>query len=254
MRHFDDIICETMDNEGNIFKVTKMGESQVTLANSEESEEQNADDKPQVCDFTENTQDNQLSEENRNPGDQVEDPLAEKPSSTQEEAVTEEGQTKTDGEVCEVEKDSIKQDETGEKQDETTEKSEKCSVSMYKQHAPRFFLIHRDGSGTELLRYQDISEYLINAEDDPRTAILMDPLPDYPGVNGLTILTPYTQGISEQWFKQYSQESIIPLGLTSRDLRYMYKKTIECNWSVLFVTSFYYMYMNLSLNMHIFPG
>ena len=49
-------------------------------------------------------------------------------------------------------------------------------VVHYKQHAPRFFVVHGDGSGLELLRYQDVADYIATAEDDPSTAILMDPL------------------------------------------------------------------------------
>ena len=67
--------------------------------------------------------------------------------------------------------------------------------------------------------FQDVAEYIANAEDDPGTAILMDPLPDYPGVVGITVLKPYTRDISTKWLKPYEQESIIPPGLTSRDLK-----------------------------------
>lgn len=88
----------------------------------------------------------------------------------------------------------------------------------YREHAPRFFIIHASGSGTELLRYQDIAEYLTNAEQNPATAVLKDPLADYPGVMGITILRPSLKGPSEKWFKKYDQQSIIPPGIRSRDL------------------------------------
>lgn len=132
MRHFADVIVETVDNEGNVFNVKNDGTNVVLRANEEEE-----------------TQD---------------------------------------------------------------------GITFYKQHAPRLFVIHPDGSGTELLRYQDISEYMMNAEDDPNTAILMDPLPDHPGVLGITILKPHTKGVCESWLKPYMQESIVPPGLVSRDL------------------------------------
>lgn len=91
-------------------------------------------------------------------------------------------------------------------------------VAVYKEHAPRFFIVHADGSGTELLRYQDIAEYLTGAEQSPATAVLRDELPDFPGVTGITILKPYVGGPSERWLKKYDQESIIPPGIRCRDL------------------------------------
>jgi len=91
-------------------------------------------------------------------------------------------------------------------------------LATYKEHAPRFFILHADGSGTELKRYQDVAEYLTNAENSPATAILNDELPDYPGVHGITILKPYLGGPSDKLFKNYDQESIIPPGIRCRDL------------------------------------
>ncbi|XP_052284814.1 sperm-associated antigen 17-like isoform X3 [Dreissena polymorpha] len=91
-------------------------------------------------------------------------------------------------------------------------------IITYKDHAPRFFVIHADGSGTELMRYQDIAEYLTTAEQSPATAVLRDDLPDFPGVVGITILKPYVGGPSERWLKKYDQESIIPPGIRCRDL------------------------------------
>ncbi|CAG2231566.1 unnamed protein product [Mytilus edulis] len=91
-------------------------------------------------------------------------------------------------------------------------------MASFKEHAPRFFICHADGSGTELMRYQDVAEYINNAEQSQATAVLRDDLPDYPGVQGITILKPYVGGLSDVWFKKYDQESIIPQGIRSRDL------------------------------------
>ena len=91
-------------------------------------------------------------------------------------------------------------------------------ITLYKDHSPRFFVIHGDGSGTELLRYQDIAEYLTSAEQSPATAVLRDDLTDFPGVQGITILKPYLGGPSEKWLKKYDQESIVPPGIRCRDL------------------------------------
>ena len=91
-------------------------------------------------------------------------------------------------------------------------------VATFKEHAPRFFVVHADCSGTELMRYQDIAEYLTSSEQSPATAVLRDELPDFPGVTGITILKPYVGGPSEKWLKKYDQESIIPPGIRCRDL------------------------------------
>lgn len=48
----------------------------------------------------------------------------------------------------------------------------------------RFFIIHNNCTGTELLRYKDVQEYLSDAEVDPTTAVIKEPLPDTPGVTG----------------------------------------------------------------------
>ncbi|CAL1544731.1 unnamed protein product [Lymnaea stagnalis] len=91
-------------------------------------------------------------------------------------------------------------------------------VTVYNQHAPRFFIIHADGSGTELLRYQDIAEYLAMAEHNPAAPVMKETIPDHPGCVGITILKPYLLDLSEKWFKKYDQESIIPSGIRCRDL------------------------------------
>ena len=91
-------------------------------------------------------------------------------------------------------------------------------ITVFKEHAPRFFIIHANGSGTELYRYQDIAEYLSSAEQSNATAVLRDELPDFPGVVGITILKPYLGGPSDRWLKKYDQESIIPPGIRCRDL------------------------------------
>ena len=111
--------------------------------------------------------------------------------------------------------------EENEKADAGTEKTVTNikRVTEYKQHAPRLFVIHQDGSGTELLRYHDVAEYISQAEDDASTAILMDPLPDYPGVVGITVLKPYLRNISQHWLRNYGLDTIVPPGLVSRDLK-----------------------------------
>ncbi|XP_067675915.1 sperm-associated antigen 17-like [Haliotis asinina] len=141
LRHNADVVCETVDGDGNVFNVKYTGDYSVIMANGDETSNESVDD----------------------------------------------------------------------------HKQEK-SVTQYGQHAPRFFIIHADGSGTELMRYQDVAEYLTSAEESTATAVVTDPLPDHPGVTGITILKPYIGGPSERWLKKYDMESIIPNGIRSRDL------------------------------------
>ncbi|CAG5128748.1 unnamed protein product, partial [Candidula unifasciata] len=69
-------------------------------------------------------------------------------------------------------------------------------MPSHDNHAPRFFIVHDDCSGTELLRYEDVAEYL-----------------------SITVLKPFLSGISEKWLKKYDQECIVPQGLRCRDLK-----------------------------------
>lgn len=45
----------------------------------------------------------------------------------------------------------------------------------------RLFLVHEDGSGTELLSSQTVEELLYQAYSDPTVALLKEPLPDTQG-------------------------------------------------------------------------
>lgn len=51
--------------------------------------------------------------------------------------------------------------------------------------------MRRDGTGYELLRHHDVSEYLKAAEDDVTTAVLRTPVEGLPGVTGITVLKPF---------------------------------------------------------------
>lgn len=80
----------------------------------------------------------------------------------------------------------------------TVNEEEKPSESGPLQQAPvspivpRFFVIHADGTGSELLRSIDVKDFLERAEEDPTTAVLRSPLEGHPDVTGLTILKPYS--------------------------------------------------------------
>ena len=58
--------------------------------------------------------------------------------------------------------------------------------------APRFFIIHADGTGSELLQGVDVKDFLEEAEEDPATAVLKSSLEGHVDVTGLTILRPYS--------------------------------------------------------------
>ena len=82
--------------------------------------------------------------------------------------------------------------------DETENKESKSSEAGPLQRAtvsplvPRFFIIHADGTGSELLRGVDVKEFLERAEKDPATAVLKTPLEGHPDVSGITVLKPYS--------------------------------------------------------------
>lgn len=69
-------------------------------------------------------------------------------------------------------------------------KSDAKPIRVYNNHSPRFFIIHKDSSGTELLRSEDVSEYLADVEVDPMTAIIRDNVQGYPNIMGTTVLRP----------------------------------------------------------------
>ncbi|XP_075293875.1 sperm-associated antigen 17 isoform X3 [Opisthocomus hoazin] len=85
---------------------------------------------------------------------------------------------------------------------------------IYDQHAPRFFIIYADGSGTELLRSRDVHKYLAEACSDPTAAVLQDPVEERPGVLSITILRPLAE--ASPWIMKKEPESIVPPNLQSR--------------------------------------
>ncbi|KAF7238147.1 Sperm-associated antigen 17 [Varanus komodoensis] len=85
---------------------------------------------------------------------------------------------------------------------------------IYGEHAPRFFIVYADGSGTELLRTRETEEYLAMAYGDPVTAVLQEPIQECPGVLSITILHPLTE--VSQWVMKRDSATIIPGNLQSR--------------------------------------
>uniref|UniRef100_A0A8B9VNU6 Sperm associated antigen 17 n=1 Tax=Anas zonorhyncha TaxID=75864 RepID=A0A8B9VNU6_9AVES len=79
------------------------------------------------------------------------------------------------------------------------------------EHVPRFFVIHTDGSGTELLRRKDVEEYLAEASSDPAAVVLQEPVQEHPGVLSITVLRPLLE--ASPWVMKKEPESIVPPNL-----------------------------------------
>ncbi|XP_048067291.1 sperm-associated antigen 17 isoform X1 [Megalobrama amblycephala] len=82
-------------------------------------------------------------------------------------------------------------------------------------HPPRLFVVHENGSASELLRAQDVEDLLQKAYCDSSIAILTDPLPDSQQSFAITLLRPCPE-ISTHWLSCNQDEDIIPTNLKSR--------------------------------------
>ena len=226
LRHFADVICESVDNEGNVFNVKNDGECIFMAADGQDVLEEPVSppvEPPQQQQVTEETAEDVHIEqaitshqESQGVATSPERPMSASPTLECMEPTATSLPLEGPAEDMQPDPRQIEDQvpESASKQSIITRK-----VVYYKQHAPRLFILHSDGSGTELLRYQDVADYIAHAEDDPETAILVDPLADYPGVLGITVLKPYLKDVSQQWFQTYSAQSILPPGLCSRDLQ-----------------------------------
>ena len=95
----------------------------------------------------------------------------------------------------------------------------KNAVKQYQKHSPRFFIIHKDSSGTELLRYDDISEYMSEVEVDPMTAIIRDNIQGYPNVMGTTVLRPLKSIIHSYLFGIVKYHLTLIRTVSNKELR-----------------------------------
>ncbi|XP_056225932.1 sperm-associated antigen 17 isoform X2 [Seriola aureovittata] len=86
----------------------------------------------------------------------------------------------------------------------------------HREHCPRLFLVHEDGSGTELLSSQTVEELLYQAYSDPTIALLKEPLPDTQDEFGITILKPSHQSVWSQWLLGKQNPDITPPNLRNR--------------------------------------
>ncbi|XP_037531803.1 sperm-associated antigen 17 [Nematolebias whitei] len=85
-----------------------------------------------------------------------------------------------------------------------------------KAHPPRLFLVHEDGSGTELLSSPSVEELLDRAHSDPTIAVLKEPLPDKQDEFGITILKPSHRSAWFQWLLKKQKPDITPPNLRNR--------------------------------------
>ncbi|XP_070598085.1 sperm-associated antigen 17 isoform X4 [Erythrolamprus reginae] len=96
-----------------------------------------------------------------------------------------------------------------------TEPTEIQTPVIYGEHAPRFFIVHADGTGTELLRTKDTEEYLTMAYGHPSITVLREAIQECPGVLSITVLCPLTE--VSQWIMKKDSDTIVPYNLQSRD-------------------------------------
>ncbi|XP_013856296.1 sperm-associated antigen 17, partial [Austrofundulus limnaeus] len=83
-------------------------------------------------------------------------------------------------------------------------------------HCPRLFLVHEDGSGTELLSSDTAEELLARAYSDPNIAVLEEPLPDRQGELAITILKPGHRSVWSQWSLKKQNPDVTPFSLRNR--------------------------------------
>ncbi|KAF4804908.1 hypothetical protein TURU_003868 [Turdus rufiventris] len=99
------------------------------------------------------------------------------------------------------------------KEDASSAGDEVNKPTTYDEHAPRFFIISADGSGTELLREKDVHKYVAEVRSDPATVVLQDPVQEQPGILSITILHPMAE--ASPWVMKKEPESIVPPYLQS---------------------------------------
>ncbi|CAK8694543.1 unnamed protein product [Clavelina lepadiformis] len=87
-------------------------------------------------------------------------------------------------------------------------------------HPPRLFVIHNDGTGIELLRHKDVQDYIGDAQLDPTTAVVREPLPEDEKAVGITIMRPHFGNSGDAWIVQKDEADIIPQHLKTRDLTF----------------------------------
>ncbi|XP_054457183.1 LOW QUALITY PROTEIN: sperm-associated antigen 17 [Anoplopoma fimbria] len=116
---------------------------------------------------------------------------------------------------CSPAPSTLKQDEEETEEDEEDREMAKMNVKQ-REHCHRLFLVHEDGSGTELLSSETVEELLYQAYSDPAIALLKEPLPDTQDEFGITILKPSHQSVWSQWLLGKQNPDITPPNLRNR--------------------------------------
>ncbi|XP_063756379.1 sperm-associated antigen 17 [Eleginops maclovinus] len=112
-----------------------------------------------------------------------------------------------------------KEDEKEEEEEEEEEEEDREMVRIHvkhREHCPRLFMAHEDGSGAELLSSQTVEELLYQAYSDPTIALLKEPLPDTQDEFGITILKPIHPSVWSQWLLEKQNPDITPPNLKNR--------------------------------------
>ncbi|XP_035479939.2 sperm-associated antigen 17 isoform X3 [Scophthalmus maximus] len=129
-------------------------------------------------------------------------------------------QVMEDGQIsvltCSLAPSTLKNDE------EELEEEDREVARLHTKHrepCSRLFLVHEDGSGTELLSAQSVEELLDQAHSDPTIAVLKEPLPDTQDEFGITILKPSHQSVWSQWMLRKRNPDITPPNLRNRTWR-----------------------------------
>nr|XP_033507561.1 sperm-associated antigen 17 isoform X6 [Epinephelus lanceolatus] len=118
---------------------------------------------------------------------------------------------------CSPSPSTLKHDgEEAEEEEEEEDKEMARINAKHREHCPRLFLVHEDGSGTELLSSQTVEELLYQAYSDPTIALLKEPLPDTQDEFGITILKPTHQNVWSQWLLGKQNPDITPPNLRNR--------------------------------------
>ncbi|PIN88334.1 hypothetical protein AB205_0006530, partial [Aquarana catesbeiana] len=141
LSHTNNVLCEVMDPEGNLFQVMVDGSTSVVIAGGEAGEEEEKTDSPPAT-------------------------------------------------------------------------LPQIQPEMYDLHAPRFFIINADGSGSELLRNREVEDYLASCYCDLATAVLQEPTQEVPGVQTITVLQPFSH--TSPWLMKKELKNIVPPNLLSR--------------------------------------
>ncbi|CAF4384534.1 unnamed protein product [Rotaria sp. Silwood2] len=102
---------------------------------------------------------------------------------------------------------------SGETYSKETDQRQITKTLPLEMHVPRFFIVHEDGSGTELLRFKDLYSYLRTMDLDPSTAVVREPLLSNPKVTGATVMRPFQDEVHRRWLTSFDDDSVVPASL-----------------------------------------